>query len=190
MLDNDAQEDPFFTSLRAKMCSSQLDSGLTYEDIASLLKIEPAELVRDYFSGRKDVPIYLLYRYAKLVRRPLYWFFGEDPSTISIERAQTALGNIARLRIYIDAIEGEFHQVLTGGSGLEQLPKEKSFANPGKGSGGQVVDFAPYLSRARAILEREAEYSEDSEEVFEESVELIAQSLYSIEMAQNPLRQP
>jgi hypothetical protein len=52
-----------------------------------------------------------------------------------------------------------------------------------------VVDFAPYLSRARAILEREAECTEDSEEVFEESVEMIAHSLYSIEMALSPSRE-
>jgi len=131
------------------------------------------------------MPVSLLFRYSRLVNRPIWWFFGEQPSTINIESAQNALTNISRVRLYLEAVETEFKQVVAGkeGGSLERVepdpPREQTVAPV-------VVDFAPYLARARAILEQEAECTEDSEEVFEESVELIAQRLYSIEMAALP----
>jgi hypothetical protein len=181
--------DHFTAALRAKLHSSQVDSGRSLTDLCQSLGVESVDLLRDYFSGKQDMPVSLLYRYGRMVGRPIWWFFGEQPATISIESAETAIGNISRLRLYIDALESEFRQVLgpagAGTPSLRGAATEKSERNDGP----VVVDFAPYLSRARAILEREAEFTEDSEEVFEESVEMIAHSLYSIEMAQNPSRE-
>lgn len=181
-------DDHFTAALRARLHSSQVDSGLSMAELCQNLEVESLELLRDYFSGRQDMPVSLLFRYGRLVGRPIWWFFGEQPATISVESAETAIGNISRLRLYIDALESEFLQVL-GQTGSAR-PHRPSGAQKTVGKDGPVVvDFAPYLSRARAILEREAEFTEDSEEVFEESVEMIAHSLYSIEMAQQPSRE-
>lgn len=183
-------DDHFTAALRAKLHSSQVDSGLSFQELSESLDVESVEVLKDYFSGRKDMPVWLLYHYGRLVGRPIWWFFGEQPSTISIEGAETAIGNISRLRLYIDALESEFRQVLTAPSEKPSASRQQAAAaRPARGEGPVVVDFAPYLSRARAILEREAEFTEDSEEVFEESVEMIAHSLYSIEMAQSPSRE-
>lgn len=183
-------DDHFTAALRAKLHSSQVDSGRSLPELAEALEVEPASLLRDYFTGKLDMPVSLLYRYGRLVGRPVWWFFGEQPATISVEGAETALGNISRVRVYIDAIESEFRQVLSAGGAADPGPRERPGAErSARADGPVVVDFAPYLSRARAILEREAEFTEDSEEVFEESVEMIAHSLYSIEMAQSPSRE-
>lgn len=186
------REDDLFTSaLRAKLHSSQVDSGRSLTDLAEALGLSSGDLLRDYFSGKKDMPVSVLHRYGRLVGRPIWWFFGEQPATISVEAAETALGNISRVRVYLDAIESEFRSVLGPPPDSAQTSRSRGLSGErlGRPEGPVVVDFAPYLSRARAILEREAEYSEDSEEVFEESVEMIAHSLYSIEMAQNPSRE-
>lgn len=182
------EEDLFMAAFRAKLLSSQLDLGYRLEDLAPRLGIDDLECLRDYFGGRRDMPVGVLHHYAKLTGRPIWWFFGEEPTTISIDSARTALGHIERLRVYVDALEGEFSRVVHGdASSLAETTSRAPYARP---HDPVVVDFAPYLSRARAILEREAEHTEDSEEVFEESVEMIAHSLYSIEMAQSPLRDP
>lgn len=178
-------DDHFTSTLRARLHSSQVDSGRSFKELAESLEMDSQDDLREYFTGKKDMPVTLLHRYGRLVGRPIWWFFGEQPATISVEGAETALGNISRVRVYLEAIESEFRGVL-GPTG----PKTTTARPPiGRSEGPVVVDFAPYLSRARAILEREAEYSEDSEEVFEESVEMIAHSLYSIEMAQSPSRE-
>ncbi len=179
----DQRDEEFMAAFRAKLHSSQVGSGRTLDELAEQL-LEPGERLRAFFSGKEEIPVSLLARYAQVVRRPVWWFFGEQPSTISIESAETALGNLSRMRLYLDAIESEFRTVLSGNRGDNALSSPASQWGERPSAGGPVVvDFAPYLSRARAILEREAEFSEDSEEVFEESVEMIAHSLYSIEMA-------
>lgn len=183
-------DDQFTAALRAKLHSSQVDSQLSFEEICGHLGVESVELLKDYFSGRKELSASLLHRYGRLVGRPIWWFFGEQPATISVENAETAIGNIARLRLYIDALESEFRQVLAPPSPTPGVARPRTASEqPERADGPVVVDFAPYLSRARAILEREADFTEDSEEVFEESVEMIAHSLYSIEMAQSPSRE-
>ena len=175
------RDDEFRAALRAKLHSSLASSGHSLEEIADVL-LEPADRLQAIFSGKQELPVCLLARYAQAVGRPVWWFFGDQPSTISIEGAETALGNLARMRLYLDAIESEFKGVLGGDRAVVTASAGK--AQWERSSGGPVVvDFAPYLSRARAILEREADFTEDSEEVFEESVEMIAHSLYSIEMA-------
>lgn len=187
-MNNFLSDDHFQAEFRAKLYSSQVDTGLSLPELADKLNLEPNHLLSDYFKGKMEMPVSLLYRYAHVVQRPIWWFFGEQPSTISIESAQNALGNVSRMRLYMDAIETEFRSVIAsnvpGGDNAPETPAPSE-----KPVGPVVVDFAPYLSRARAILEAEAECTEDSEEVFEESVELIAQRLYSIEMAAAPSKE-
>lgn len=179
------QDEHFQAEFRAKLYSSQVDSGLSIPQLADKLGLEPHSLLSDFFRGKQEMPVSLLHSYSKIVNRPIWWFFGEQPKTITIEAAQNAMTNVSRARLYLDALETEFRSVID-----DNLPlKERDGHNPPSSSptapkpGPVVVDFAPYLARARAILEQEAECTEDSEEVFEESVELIAQRLYSIEMA-------
>lgn len=177
------QDEHFQAEFRAKLYSSQVDSGLSLPQLADKLGLQPHSLLSDYFRGKQEMPVSLLHSYGKLVNRPIWWFFGEQPKTISIESAQTALTNVSRVRLYLDALETEFRAVVDGNSaGAETRAVPASPGTQAK-PGPVVVDFAPYLARARAILEQETECTEDSEEVFEESVELIAQRLYSIEMA-------
>lgn len=178
-------DDSFTAALRAKLHSAQLDSGQSLSDLAAALGIESESALKETFAKGDAISVGLLHRYAGLVGKPIWWFFGEQPSSMTIESAETAVANVARMRLYLDAIETEFQHVL-GGSRARSTPKRTV---PEFEQGAVVVDFAPYLSRARAILEREAECTEDSEEVFEESVEMIAHSLYSIEMAIAPSRE-
>jgi transcriptional regulator with XRE-family HTH domain len=179
-----SRDDNFQAELRAKLYSSQVDSGLSLPQLADKMGLEPTSLLSDYFKGKNEMPISVLHRYSQVVSRPIWWFFGEQPTTISIEAAQNALTNVSRVRLYLEALETEFRSVIQG-----NLPTPGNLAPhyeptpSGSPIAPVVVDFAPYLARARAILEQEAECTEDSEEVFEESVELIAQRLYSIEMA-------
>ncbi len=178
-------DDHFTAEFRAKLHSAQIETGYSFTALAPMLHLDSADELRDYFTGRRDMPVQVLYRYAHAVKRPVWWFFGEQPATISVENAETAIANLSRVRLYLDAIQSEFQQVI--GPNLPASSHTPMMS--GEGSGPVVVDFAPYLSRARAILEREAEFTEDSEEVFEESVEMIAHSLYSIEMAKVPSRE-
>ena len=70
--------------------------------------------------------------------------------------------------------------------GLDDAEVEAACAEAAQ---GEVVDLRPYLDRARQILQREVDLSrEDSAEVSEESVEMIAQGLYSAEMGCLPSR--
>lgn len=176
------RDDNFQAEFRAKLYSSQVDSGLSLPQLADKMGLEPPSLLSDYFKGKHEMPVSLLHCYAKVVSRPIWWFFGEQPSTISIEAAQNAMTNLSKMRLYLEAVETEFRSVVQGNVPLPAL--ESTLPTPSEAPMNPVViDFSPYLARARAILEQEAECTEDSEEVFEESVELIAQRLYSIEMA-------
>lgn len=178
-------DDQFTAEFRAKLHSAQVEIGYSLTDLAPLLSLDSVDELRDYFTGRRDMPVQVLYRFAQAVKRPIWWFFGEQPATISVENAETAIANLSRVRLYLDAIQTEFQQVI--GPSLAASSRAPLLST--EGSGPVVVDFAPYLSRARAILARETEFDEDSEEVFEESVEMIAHSLYSIEMAKVPSRE-
>jgi len=182
-------DEQFQAEFRAKLYSSQVDSGLSLPQLADKLGLQPTSLLGDYFKGKMEMPVTLLHRYARLVDRPIWWFFGEQPSTISIEGAQNALTNVSRARVYLDAVEAEFRSVLKGNKAFYSMEDSVAPAPVGQPIGPVVVDFAPYLARARAILEAEAECTEDSEEVFEESVEMIAHRLYSIEMATSASRE-
>lgn len=180
-------EDSFTPSLRAKLHASQVDSGQSFADLARHLGMDSEESLQELFKGPEQMTVATLNRYAQLVGRPIWWFFGEQPATVTIEAAETAVANVSRMRLYLDALETEFRQVL--GAPPTPVSTRAPLKEAPIGEGAVVVDFAPYLSRARAILEREAEVTEDSEEVFEESVEMIAHSLYSIEMAVAPSRE-
>jgi transcriptional regulator with XRE-family HTH domain len=80
-----SDDDQFTASLRAKLHSSQVDSGRSLSELCQSLGVESVELMRDYFSGKADMPVSLLFRYSRLVGRPIWWFFGEQPATISVE---------------------------------------------------------------------------------------------------------
>ncbi|MFA5504918.1 MAG: helix-turn-helix transcriptional regulator [Vulcanimicrobiota bacterium] len=190
-MSNLQDDDQFQAEFRAKLYSSQVDSGLSLPQLADKLGLQPTSLLGDYFKGKLEMPVSLLHRYARLVSRPIWWFFGEQPQTISIEAAQNAMTNVSRARVYLDAVESEFRSVLKGNRALYSMEDTVTPAPIGKsaGPGPVVVDFAPYLARARALLEAEAECTEDSEEVFEESVEMIAHRLYSLEMATSASRE-
>lgn len=190
-MSNLQDDDQFQAEFRAKLYSSQVDSGLSLPQLADKLGLQPTSLLGDYFKGKLEMPVSLLHRYARLVSRPIWWFFGEQPQTISIEAAQNAMTNVSRARVYLDAVEAEFRSVLKGNRALYSMEDTVTPAPLDKtaGPGPVVVDFAPYLARARAILEAEAECTEDSEEVFEESVEMIAHRLYSLEMATSASRE-
>jgi len=183
------RDDHFQAELRAKLYSSQVDSGLSLPQLADKMGLEPNSLLSDYFKGKLDIPVWVLHQYSKVVNRPIWWFFGEQPATISVENAQNAITNVSRVRLYLDAVEAEFRSVLAPEQAAPTAHQATQSIPSMAPSGPVVVNFAPYLARARAILEAEAECTEDSEEVFEESVELIAQRLYSIEMASEQSRE-
>ena len=185
---NFQQDDQFQAEFRAKLYSSQVDSGLSLPQLADKLGLAPTSLLGEYFKGKLEMPVSLLYRYSRMVKKPIWWFFGEQPSTISVEAAQNALTNVSRVRVYLDAVESEFRSVLKE-KRTHSFEDDLAPAPSGQPIGPVVVDFAPYLQRARAILEAEAECTEDSEEVFEESVEMIAHRLYSLEMATSSSRE-
>ena len=187
-MNNSRDNDQFLSSFRAKLQASQVDAGLTLAQLREQLNLESAQVLKEYFQGHLAMPVTVLNRYAQIVKKPIWWFFGDEPSTITLDKAENAMANISRVRLYLDAVESEFKTILAPSA--EMKPKLSAIeTNSGDGNAPVVVDFAPYLSRARVILEREAEFSEDSEEVFEESLEMMAHSLYSIETAQSPSRE-
>lgn len=177
---------PFLATFRAKLRSSFLESEKSAEEVAEEIGMDGPKMLQEHLKGQREMTVSELRGFARSVGRPVWWFFGEQQGELTLENAETAIANLARAKLYLDAVETEFSQVLeaklkkierASGEGLRAVPSASSNLGP------KVVDFAPYLSRARAILEREAEITEDSEEIFEESVEMIAHSLYSIEVA-------
>lgn len=153
-----------------------------------LLDVESLDVLKEYLQGHSPMPVTILNQYAQIVKKPIWWFFGEEPSTITLDKAENAITNLSRVRLYLDAVESEFKNILAPSGEYRPTLRSVQGGEPSH-SPPVVVDFAPYLSRARVILEREAEFGEDSEEVFEESLEMIAHSLYSIETAQSPSRE-
>ncbi len=184
-MENFIDSAPFLATFRAKLRSSFLESEKSAEEVAEEIGLDGPKVLQEHLKGQKEMTVSELRRFARIVGRPVWWFFGEQPGELTIENAETAIANLARARLYLDAVETEFSQVLE--AKLKKIENKSQeglrAATSGSTPGPKVVDFAPYLSRARAILEREAEITEDSEEIFEESVEMIAHSLYSIEVA-------
>ncbi len=186
-------DDTFQANLRSKLRTALQESDLGLEDLALELGFNDPAKLREVLKGERELTLAQLKTFADALGRPAGWFFGEQPKEMTVENAETALANLARAKLYLEAVELEFQQLLARKAPTNQarpaLPgsSRESGTSPGPQGPSVVVDFAPYLSRARAILEREAEFTEDSEEIFEESVEMVAQSLYSLELA-SPLK--
>lgn len=162
--------------LRAHIHTAIVDSGKSVKQIAAEVGLSPQE-ASDCFAGRADLPVTVLLRLAEMAGKPLWWFFDEPPQGISLESAEVALQNVSRIRLYLDALESEFRNV-KGAQWTSSLVPPPTLE--GERKTGEVVDFSPYLARARAILEREVS-EDDSGDVSEESVEMVAHGLYSAE---------
>lgn len=183
-----ANLDQILTRLRTNLHAAHLDSGKSLSQLTAELGLDSKELTSDYLSGRQEVPLTVLIRFAGLTGKPLWWFFGEEPRTITLERANTALQNVGRMKLYLEALESEFQSVV--GDAVPEFEPELSIApnNVHQLHASEVVvDLQPYLTRAREILQREVS-GEESGEVSEESIEMIAQGLYSAEMGCLPSR--
>ncbi len=164
--------------MRAHIHTAIVDSGKSVKQIAAEVGLSPQD-ASDCFAGRADLPVTVLMRLAEMSGKPLWWFFDEPPQGISLEAAEVALQNVSRIRLYLEALESEFRNVKgaqwTSSMNLAPMPDEVRKT-------GEVVDFSPYLARARAILEREVtDSADDSGDVSEESVEMVAHGLYSAE---------
>ena len=167
--------------MRSHLHSAMLDSGLSVGQLAAELEINPADTLSAYLAGREAMPVSILLRLAEILQKPVWWFFDEPPQGITLESAQIALQNISRVKLEMEALETEIQLVI---SKHRQEPTFTSYEPssefvPGRGGGGEVVDFSKYLKRARAILEKEVESEEPY--VSEESVEMVAQGLLSAE---------
>ena len=165
--------------LRAHVHTAMVDAGLSMGQLATELGVGSAQALADYLNGRQELPAWVVLRLTEVTGKPVWWFFDDQPQGITLEAAQVAMQNLSRIRLYLDALESEFQRVIAK---HEPAPAESaSFeADPPPRRMADVVDLGPYLSRARAILEREVS-AEDSGEVSEESVEMIAQGLLSAE---------
>lgn len=165
--------------MRAHLHTAMVDGGYSLGQLAAKLGLESEQLT-GFLNGREAMPVWVLLKLAELTQKPLWWFFDEPPQGITLESAQIAMQNISRIRLYLEALETEFQLVVA------RHKKEPTFTSyePDKEArpsfGGQVVDFSPYLNRARAILQKEFD-SEEPDVVTEESVEMVAHGLYSAE---------
>lgn len=164
--------------MRAHIHTAIVDSGKSVKQVAGELGLSPQQ-ASDCFAGRADMPVTVLMRLAEMAGKPLWWFFDEPPQGISLEAAEVALQNVSRIRLYLEALESEFRNV-KGAQWTSSLSVAPTLE--GERKTGEVVDFSPYLARARAILEREVgDAADDPGDVSEESVEMVAHGLYSAE---------
>lgn len=167
--------------LRAHLHTAHVDSGKSLSQLTAELGLGKPSETSEYLSGRRAMTVEQLIRFARATGKPIWWFFGEQPATITVEAAETGLQNVSRIKLYLEAVEAEFRNVV----GPEATPSRELLKDNKVVELHQpkevVVDFEPYLKRAREILSREAS-KEDNGEVSEESIEMVAQGLYSAEM--------
>jgi len=168
--------------LRAHVHTAMVDAGLSMGQLAADLGVGSAQVLADYLNGKQELPAWVVLRLTEITGKPVWWFFDEQPQGITLEAAQIAMQNLSRIRLYLDALESEFQHVLAkqNVAPAEAASFESEPASPRRMA--DVVDLKPYLQRARAILEREVS-AEESGEVSEESVEMVAQGLLSAETA-------
>lgn len=167
----------FIAKLRSRLHTAHLDSGKSLSQLTSELGFENNQETSEYLSGKKDIGAGALLRFARATGKPVWWFYGEEPEGITVEAAETALQNIGRIKLYLEALEGELMRVT--GPRPETLKKAIPL-----GGTAQVVDLTPYLKKAREILEHSFE---ESGEVSDESIEMVAKGLYSAELGLSPL---
>ncbi len=168
----------FIAKLRSRLHAAHLDSGKSLTDLTRELGFENNQETSEYLSGKKEITAVALLKFARATGKPVWWFYGDEPEGITVEAAETALQNIGRIKLYLEALEGEVLRV-TGAR--PEAPKK---ALP-MGGTAQIVDLAPYLQKAREILEHSFE---ESGEVSDESIEMVAKGLYSAELGLSPLR--
>jgi hypothetical protein len=166
--------------VRSHIHTALLESGDSFRQFAAHLGLEGPAQLSDYLQGREEMPLWLFLKFAEITGKPVWWFFDEPPKGISLEAAEVALQNVARIRLYLEALESEFTHIKQAHApqALRALPDSIS-PSP------RVVDFGPYLERARAILEREIE-AEEIAEVSDESVEMVAQGLFNATTGRRP----
>jgi transcriptional regulator with XRE-family HTH domain len=171
--------------LRARIHSAMLEKELSFSQLANAAGLDSAQTLTDYVHQKEDLPVWVLLKIAEATDKPVWWFLDAQPQGITLEVAQVALNNLAKIRLYVEAIEGEFRSV-AGKRALTEQDQSQPVRAPG-GERGQVVDLTPYLSRARAILEREVSQEDSGEDtpmmvpVSQESVEMVAHGLFSAE---------
>lgn len=171
--------------LRGRIHSVLLEKEMSFAQLASAIGLESSQVLTDYVHQREDLPVWVLFKIAEATDKPVWWFLDEQPQGITLEVAQVALNNLAKIRLYVEAIEGEFRHV----AGKKPSPTEAQSVplRAAGGERGQVVDLTPYLSRARAILQREVSQEDSGEDtpmlvpVSQESVEMVAHGLFSAE---------
>lgn len=176
--------------LRARIHSVLLDQEMSLGQLSAELGLASPQKLTDYVNNREDLPVWTLLKIAEITGKPVWWFLDEQPDGITVEAAQVGLSNLAKIRLYVEAIESEFRQV-AGQKPVDSALKRggDSFEGKYNEGRGQVVDLSPYLARARAILVREVSQEDSGEDcpvplpihVSDESVEMVAQGLLSAE---------
>ena len=175
-----ARIEEHIAKLRSRLHAAHLDSGKSLAELTRDMGLTEIQETSEYLSGKKEIGAITLMKFARATGKPVWWFYGEEPAGVTVEGAETALQNISKVRLYLEALEGEFlHVVGPRPVSLKGGAPEDPLAT------AEVVDLRPYLAQARRILEKSIE---ESGEVSLESVEMVAHELYSAEMGLSPVR--
>lgn len=167
--------------IRSRLHRAHVATGKSTQELAAEVGCSPQE-VGEYLTGRRELTVAMLLRLTRVLDKPLWWFFGERPEGISLEEAEASLKNLERMRMLVEAVSSQFLRVTGGPASSHELPRQEASATTGEAQGqgrvADVVDLGFYRARARAILARE---NKVSNELDEESIEMIAHGLYNAE---------
>lgn len=164
--------------IRSRLHRAHVATGKATAELAAEIGC-PAQEVSEYLSGRRELTVAMLLRLTRVLEKPLWWFFGERPEGISLEEAEASLKNLERMRMLVEAVSSQFLRVTGGPTSSHELPRQEGEASPeSQPRIADVVDLGFYRARARQILARE---NKISNELDEESVEMIAHGLYTAE---------
>lgn len=165
--------------IRSRLHRAHVATGKSTQELAAEVGCSPQE-VGEYLTGRRELTVAMLLRLTRVLDKPLWWFFGERPEGISLEEAEASLKNLERMRMLVEAVSSQFLRVTGGPASSHELPRQEASATTGEGQArvADVVDLGFYRARARAILARE---NKVSNELDEESIEMIAHGLYNAE---------
>lgn len=165
--------------IRSRLHRAHVATGKPTAELAAEIGC-PAQEVGEYLTGRRELTVAMLLRLTRVLDKPLWWFFGERPEGISLEEAEASLKNLERMRMLVEAVSSQFLRVTGGPTSSHEVPRseESVGGEPGQGRVADVVDLGFYRARARQILARENKISQDLDE---ESVEMIAHGLYTAE---------
>ncbi len=165
--------------IRSRLHRAHVATGKSTGELAAEVGLPAAE-VGEYLTGRRDLTVAALLRLTRALEKPLWWFLGERPEGISLEEAEASLKNLERMRMLVEAVSSQFLRVTGGPTSSHELPRQET-GEPQADSQqrvADVVDLGFYRARARQILARENKVSNDLDE---ESVEMIAHGLYTAE---------